>query len=172
MTALLQLVWQLSGGGAPQAELKGHSLRRPAAQAPCLDCLQSRRRRGIAALQLQVRSSGSPRARAVWAQTGGRLGAGWAFNFWPASAKFLRVLKSFLVAEDAENAWRTNVIRANHSSKPEPLLGCFLVRQSCPWCVRPRVTAQHRASSCMPPAHATWELPGACHTRWRFVIRR
>jgi hypothetical protein len=32
-TALLQLFWQLSGGGAPQPELKAHTLRRPAAQA-------------------------------------------------------------------------------------------------------------------------------------------
>jgi hypothetical protein len=81
-TALLQLSWQLSGGCAPQAELTGHTLRRPAAQAPCLDCLPSRRRRGIAALQLQVRAGGSPRAcvRIVPNTVVDCGGVGWAFK--------------------------------------------------------------------------------------------
>ena len=68
---LLQLFWQLSGGGAPQAELKGHTQRRPATQAPYLDCVPSRRRRGIAALQLQLRASGSPRAAEYWSAKAG-----------------------------------------------------------------------------------------------------
>ena len=64
-TALLQLSWQLSGSGAPQAELQDDDLRRPAAQAPCLDSLPSRRRRGIAALELRVRWSWPPRKPAA-----------------------------------------------------------------------------------------------------------